>query len=141
MAQNGKIEDIKEFHKDNTVHFELSIPDIKKYSDQDIEKEFKLSANLSCSNFVLFDKDYKIRKYQNECEILEEFYFYRYEMYEKRKADMLKRWGQALEKLSNQHRFISEIISGDLKIFNKKKAQIVEILKNSDFKTYADIYP
>lgn len=49
------------------MHFELSIPDLKKMTDAEIEKEFKLSANLSCSNFVLFDKDYKIKRYENEC--------------------------------------------------------------------------
>ena len=78
-------------HKDNTVHFELTVPDLRKLSDEDIRKEFKLTTSLSCSNFVLFDRDYKIRRYANEIDILEEFFQYRYEMYEKRKADMAKR--------------------------------------------------
>ena len=56
---------------------------------------------MSCSNFVLFDRDYKIRRYANEIEILEEFFEYRYEMYEKRKSDMVKRLTQALDKLTN----------------------------------------
>ena len=63
-------------------------------------------TSLSCSNFVLFDKDYKIRKYANELEILEEFFSYRFDMYEKRKANILMRKNQALDKLSNQYRFI-----------------------------------
>ena len=66
------------------------MPDLRKLSDEDIRKEFKLTTSMSCSNFVLFDRDYKIRKYANEIEILEEFFHYRYEMYEKRKADMVK---------------------------------------------------
>ena len=74
LAQNDKITDIKEFHKDNTVHFELTVPDLKKYTDAEIEKEFKLTSSMSCSNFVLFDRDYKIRRYANEIEILEEFF-------------------------------------------------------------------
>jgi DNA topoisomerase-2 len=56
---------------------------------------------MSCSNFVLFDRDYKIKRYSNEREILEEFFEYRYNMYEKRKANMVKRLSQALDKLSN----------------------------------------
>jgi DNA topoisomerase II len=74
LAQNEKISDIKEFHKDNTVHFELTVPGLKKLSDAEIEKDFKLSTSLSCSNFVLFNRDYKIRRYANEIEILEEFF-------------------------------------------------------------------
>jgi DNA topoisomerase II len=64
-------------------------------------KDFRLTTSMSCSNFVLFDRDYKIRKYANEIEILEEFFYYRYEMYEKRKADMIKRLVQRLEFLNN----------------------------------------
>ena len=64
-------------------------------------KDFRLTTSMSCSNFVLFDRAYKIRKYANEIEILEEFFHYRYKMYEKRKADMIKRLVQRLEFLNN----------------------------------------
>ncbi len=80
------ISDIKEFHKDNNVHFVLTIPDLKKYSNEQIEKDFRLVANMSCSNFVLFDKDYKIKRYNSEVDILEEFFAFRFGMYVKRKA-------------------------------------------------------
>ena len=69
----------------------LTVPDLRKLSDEDIRKEFKLTSSMSCSNFVLFDREYKIRRYANEIEILEEFLEYRYKMYEQRKADMVKR--------------------------------------------------
>jgi DNA topoisomerase-2 len=74
LAQNDKIADIKELHKDNTVHFVLTITDLKKLSDEEIMKDFRLTTSMSCSNFVLFDRDYKIRRYANEIEILEEFF-------------------------------------------------------------------
>jgi len=34
---------------------------------EEIENKFKLATSLSCNNFVLFDKDYKIKRYENEC--------------------------------------------------------------------------
>ena len=86
LAQKDVISDIKEFHKDNNVHFVLTIPDLKKYSNEQIEKDFRLVANMSCSNFVLFDKDYKIKRYNSEVDIMEEFFTFRFEMYAKRKA-------------------------------------------------------
>jgi hypothetical protein len=59
----------------------LTVPDLHRKTDEEIEKEFKLTAYLSCTNFVLFDKDYKIRRYSNEKEIMNEFFQYRYTMY------------------------------------------------------------
>ena len=79
----------------------MTINDLKKLSDEEIMKDFRLTTSMSCSNFVLFDRDYKIRRYANEIEILEEFFQYRYEMYEKRKADMIKRLSQKLEYSKN----------------------------------------
>jgi hypothetical protein len=60
LAQKDVIADIKEFHTDNTVRFELQVPDLRKLSEADIEKTFKLTASLSCNNLVLFDKYYKL---------------------------------------------------------------------------------
>ena len=81
MAQKNEITDIKEFHKDNVVRFVLKVPNLDSLSNDEIEKRFKLTTNLTCGNMVLFDKDYTIKKYADEIEILEEFYGYRYEMY------------------------------------------------------------
>ena len=136
QKDNPIVTDIKEFHKDNNVHFELQVPDIKNYSHEMIEKEFRLSANISCTNFVLFDKDYKISRYKSEVHILEDFYAFRYDMYGKRKAQMLKEYQQELDKYNNQYRFIKSIIEGDIKIFNKKKVDIEAILADKRFQKY-----
>jgi DNA gyrase/topoisomerase IV subunit A len=60
-------------------------------SQDEIEKKYKLTANISCGNFVLFDKDYHIKKYNNEVEILEEFYQHRLLVYKQRKESMIKK--------------------------------------------------
>ena len=31
-----------------------------------VEKLLKLTSSISCNNFVLFDKDHKIKRYENE---------------------------------------------------------------------------
>lgn len=98
-------------------------------------------ANISCSNFVLFDKDYKIKRYNSEVDILEEFFTFRYDMYGKRKAQMLRDFQQELDKYSNQHRFIKSIIDGTIKIFNRKKVDIEGLLFENGFKKYEEIFP
>ena len=141
LAQKDVVSDIREFHKDNSIKFEVVVPNLKTMSHQDIEKEFKLTSSLSCNNFVLFDRDYHIRRYENECQILQEFFDYRFEMYVKRREDMLKRCRQAHDKSFNKHRFVTDIIHRKLEIFGKKREQIVQMLKDQGFKTYEQIYP
>lgn len=82
------LEDMAEFHQDNTVHFVLtlkkSVSELEK-EDGGLTKKLKLVSSLSSNNYVLFDKNSKIKKYADEKQILEEFYGLRLEMYNKRK--------------------------------------------------------
>jgi len=82
LAKEDKVKSIKEFHKDNEVRFELKLgAELANKTNEEIEKIFKLSTNLNCTNMVLFDRDNNIKKYEDECEILNEFYEYRLRMY------------------------------------------------------------
>ena len=91
LAQNNEIDEIKEYHKDNTIRFVLTVPGLKSLIEEDgaIEKKFKLTSTFSGNNYVLFDKDCRIKKYEDEVQILEEFYPIRYNLYLKRKNHML----------------------------------------------------
>ena len=83
MILKGEIEDLKEFHKDNTVHFVLKLnEDIDKLEKQEggISKRLKLISSISANNMVLFGQDGRIKKYSDELEILEEFYKARLEI-------------------------------------------------------------
>lgn len=75
MAQKEEIEEIKEYHQENRVHFVLKVPKLQEIiNGEGIEKKFKLSTSLSTNNYVLFDYNGKIRRYSGEYEILQEFY-------------------------------------------------------------------
>ena len=61
MMINGEIEDLKEFHKDNTVDFIIKFKeDIASIEREPggIEKKLKLTSSISANNMVLFDKDH-----------------------------------------------------------------------------------
>ena len=131
MMMKGEIEDLKEFHKDNTVDFIIKLKDDITSLEREpngIEKRFRLTTSLSANNMVLFDKDQKIKKYPSELGILEEFYTLRYEFYEKRKTLIIKQLQHEISILENKSRFITELISGELKIQNKPKDQVISIL-------------
>ena len=82
MSENNsnkepEIEDIKEYHAGNRVHFVVKVAANKMaelQSDEALEKYFKLSTTIQCTNMVLFDAECKLKRYNNICEIMEDFY-------------------------------------------------------------------
>jgi len=84
-------------------------------------KDLKLVSPMSVSNMVLFDKNNKLRRYDCPEQVLEEFYELRLEFYDKRKQMALGRMSHELKKISNQARFILEVIENDLIISKRKK--------------------
>jgi DNA topoisomerase-2 len=57
-----------------------------------MEKYLKISANLQENNMVLFDSQFKLKKYKTVYEIVEEFYEERIKTYTKRKEYLVSRF-------------------------------------------------
>ncbi|KAI8823024.1 DNA topoisomerase, partial [Fimicolochytrium jonesii] len=127
----ASIKDYKEYHTDTSVHFvvQMTPEQMAKAEQEGLEKKFKMATTKSVMNMVLFDKDGRLRKYESVQEILEEFYELRLEYYEKRKAYLTAKLKSELNKLSNQVRFVLEVIQGDLIVHNRKKANVVQQLR------------
>jgi DNA topoisomerase-2 len=66
--KNGEIvEDIRELHTENRVHFIIRVKDLDKLVEgEGIEKKFKLVGSISTNNYVLFDYQNKIRRFSSE---------------------------------------------------------------------------
>jgi DNA topoisomerase II len=78
LAAKDEIEEIREYHQENRVHFVLKVPrlaDIMR--GEGVEKKFKLAGSISANNYVLFDYEGKIKRYSSEEEILNEFFVLR----------------------------------------------------------------
>lgn len=125
MMEGDLIEDVLEFHKDNTVDFKIKLKDdvdsIEKSFPGGIKKKFKLSTTISANNYVLFDKFGKIKRYEDEIQILEEFYNERFDLYTKRKEHLIRVLKKEVAQLQNKQRFIKEITSGKLSIKDESK--------------------
>ena len=63
------------------------MPKLKEIVAQEggIEKKFGLTSKLSAANMVLFDAQSRIKRFENECEILDEYFPVRLGFYRKRK--------------------------------------------------------
>ena len=136
LAAKDVVENINEYHQENRVHFELDVPKLREYEalEGGIEKKFKLLGSIPTTNMVAFSPEGKITRYQNECDILKEFFTLREDLYGKRKAYMLARLLRDYEILVNKVRFIQLVISEELKINRVKKAVILVRLQEHGLK-------
>ncbi|KAL2278591.1 hypothetical protein FJTKL_14321 [Diaporthe vaccinii] len=132
------IKDYKEYNDHANVHFEIEMDEaqIEKTRKEGILERFKLNKSMGTTNLVAFDVEGRIRKYEKVEHILEEFYLYRLEMYSKRRAYWLKVYHADYRKLKNMARFVEEIIEGKLIVSRKKKAVLVEELRDRKYEAF-----
>ena len=93
-----------------------------------LEKLLKLTSTLSTSNMHMFDSNRKLHKYSSVCEIIEQFYLVRYDLYLKRKEYLLKILELKLKKLSNKARYIEETLSDIVDLRKKSSTQVEELM-------------
>ena len=132
------IKDYKEYHTESTVNFivELTAKGQAEIAEKGPDAFFKLSCQISTTNMVLFDQDGKIKKYSSAEEILEEFYLLRLSYYQKRKEHLVDQLKLMYDRLTNQARFVQMIISRQLVVSNRKRADIVADLRKNEFRPF-----
>jgi len=132
----AQITDYKEYHTDKTVKFVVSMTaDKMRAAEQSkgLHNFFKLQTTISTSSMVLFDKNGCMKKYNDACEILKDFYELRFDFYGRRKQYLEGMLEAEALKLSNQARFILEKCDGSLVIENKKKKVMIAELQKKNF--------
>lgn len=149
MPQEGKkaeecdstITDYKEYHTENTVHFELTLTPakMKEVEKAGLEKTFKLKNTISTSNMTLFDSEGKISKYNSALDILTEFCKLRRTVYVQRKAHMVAKLTREKEILSNKARFILMVVKGEIELRKRKKVDLLNELKKKGFKPMSEL--
>jgi DNA topoisomerase-2 len=132
------IKDYREFNDHQTVHFIIEMEDkhMKAALEEGLLEKFKLTKSLTTTNLVAFDTRGQIHKYENAEEIMEEFYNYRLKMYTLRKSHWLSVYHADYRKLKNQYRFVSEIIENKLIVNKKKKAVLVQELRDRKYEAF-----
>ena len=139
--KNGKITPVvKDFTSLSTeVNVDITVVFIKGKLDSllnnnennginGLEKLLKLTSTLSTSNMHMFDSNRKLHKYSSVCEIIEQFYLVRYDLYLKRKEYLLKILELKLKKLSNKARYIEETLSDIVDLRKKSSTQVEELM-------------
>jgi DNA topoisomerase-2 len=127
-----KVEDIISNCGNNEIDFTIKMKGtelqqiIKQSDDDELEKYFKLSANMSVSNLYLYNSDGVITKYDTPLDIIEEFYEFRLEMYAKRKKYYLRILANELLILKNKVRYIQDNIDKKIVVMENKREDVMD---------------
>ena len=112
---------------ESSVEFKLQfVEDISDWTHTKIMKMLKLtsSSETGTTNMFLYDRNKKLRKFENSTEILDDFYEARLDMYAKRKAYWLDQLKKEANILEDKVKFIRGLISGEIDIRGKPKAVV-----------------
>ena len=108
-----------------------------------LEKMFKLFTTNTTTNMHLFDAEDKLKKYENVCEIIDDYFDTRIQMYQVRKNYLIMAITEELVLLSNKVKYIKEVLEGTVDLRRKKKDEVSTMLlekgysvidEDSDFK-------
>jgi len=140
-ASEHIIDDIREYHSESNVHFEVTLtPEKMALADaRGFDKVFKLKSSISTTNMVLFDAEGRINKYETALDIMKDFVNLRLSVYDKRKQYLIKKLGREKEILSNKARFIIMVVKGELELRKRKKADLLKELRDRKFTPWSEL--
>jgi len=105
----------------------------KLLKNDSLETYLKLNTTLSLTNMHLYNPQNKLLKYDTIYEIFEEFYIYRLDLYEKRKAYHIKVLENEVDLIKYKVKFIESIFSKEIIIEKQKKDTVIARLEQLKF--------
>lgn len=90
-----------------------------------VYKKLNLETYISTENMHLFDSNGKIKKYENQYQIIEEFFDTRMEYYVRRKKFQLNQLNHDIKICHNRIKFLKAIIDNTI-IINKRSKDLIE---------------
>ncbi|GAV86071.1 DNA_gyraseB domain-containing protein/DNA_topoisoIV domain-containing protein/Toprim domain-containing protein/HATPase_c domain-containing protein [Cephalotus follicularis] len=135
LLESGEIQGFRQYSDIANVEFLISLSEekLEEAKREGLLKKFKLTSSISTNNMHLFGSNGVIKKYDTPEQILEEFFHLRLEYYEKRKRIILDNLERELLKLENKVRFILAVVSGEVIVNNRKKADLFLELQQKGF--------
>jgi len=102
---------------------------------------FKLTSTLSLTNMHLFNVTGLISKYASPIQVLDEFYPVRVEYYRRRREREIIVAKADKSKAENKMRFIEQVMKGEVKVYNRRKSEIVKDLQKLGYATSQQLLP
>lgn len=115
--------------KDVNIEIKMTQESLNNLSDDDLINVFQLTSRINITNMYLFDINSKIKKYNTQYDIIDEFFECRLGFYQKRKDFLLGKLTDRIGRLNNIHIFIKSVIDKKLVINNQKIEVIISNLE------------
>ena len=126
--------------KDVNIVIKIARESLENLTDENLYSMFKLTSRLNTTNMYLFDENSKIKKYDTQYEIIDEYFYTRLAYYGKRKRTLIENLKIKLSKLDNFIKFITYVIEGKIVINNKSMDSIIKNLEKYEFEMIEDSY-
>lgn len=131
MREEGAIQSFSENHTTTSVSFTISVTDVQlaQIMKKGMLKTFQLQTSLPTTNMNLFDKKWKVQKFNSFEEIADAFVPIRLDMYRKRKQkiEQLAEFEAAM--LRSKARFIELVADGKIDLIHRRRTKC-ELIKN-----------
>lgn len=136
LIEKGEIVDWDDDSTDSNIDIKVRISKKPK----NILSVFHLEVSLSLNNMILFNEEGKIQKYENQYEIIDDFYDIRLKYYQLRKDNILKILEEQKSYLTNKMKFINAVLKKQIIIENKPKLDIEKQIIKSKIDKWNDSY-
>jgi len=139
LSSDTEIKFILKIEPDKIEYVNKLYNNIDSYGMRDLHKLLHLYKTIKTSNLTLYNSKNRLENYKNINSILEEFYEYRLEFYEKRRLKLIENLELDKEYYQGQVKFI-ELVMNNNKIFKLEEEKVNEYLKENKIKKYNDSY-
>ena len=141
QEEDSWILDYENHSTDDKVKFVVKVNDETLFDNtyktkNVIEEKFKLTTPKTTSNMHLYTKDGVIKKYDTVYQIIDDHYYVRLAMYQKRKGYQLNNLTKGIQLLEAKMRFIESVIDEKIEVYKKSKQSIIDALKSFEFPFY-----
>lgn len=139
LSSDTEIKFILKIEADKIEYVNKLYNTIDSYGMRDLYKLLHLYKTIKTSNLTLYNTKWHLESYKNVNAILEDFYDYRLEFYEKRRLKLIDNLEIDKEYYQGQVKFI-ELVMDNNKIFKLEEEKVNEYLKDNKIKKYKDSY-
>lgn len=139
LSSDTNIQFILKIEPDKIEHINKLLTNVDANGLSDLHKFLHLYKTIKVSNLTLYDTNYKLRTYKNIDDILEEFYKFRLDIYEKRRLKLIEVLEKDKSYYSGQTKFI-ELVMDNTKIFKMDEDKMSNYLSENKIKKYENSY-
>ena len=110
------------------------------YNGGNIYKKLSLETYLPITNMHLFDSECKIKKYNDQYDIIDDFMKIRLDYYTKRKNHQLEEMKRDIRMIQNRMKFLKLVIDGDIVVYKKTKDVVEASIEKCKLEKVDDSY-